>query len=606
MSPSESDSDNLSKKRKHSERSSSEDESSEVVSDSSADLSVSSISEKSGSGSRSKSSHKSSDSEEKSESSSERSSSSSDESESSDSNSAASSKKSSSRNSSESEKACSSEKPGSESSHSNTSNSEASSVKPVKRKPKLRGRKKRPAVKRKKYSEEIYGEDDSNESSVDIKEEDKVLRRYIRKDRLDEYGAEELRSVMKKRGLKLARPTKENMIEEITQYIERRYIDNNSAKQSLIHTKQMALLSTKSQWSLVNSQSPKKTLIGQKKKHEITPPDPKYFQCLQIQPGSAFFRALLECKYPIGTLSLNIPAMLVNLGFSVLLRTSITSISRTTIDKQGKLKITENVKMEKFVRRLEKRTDKLYADQPLIYIQEINDKHPWQEIEVIAGRFMPAQTPITRREMCERYARGPSYNQIFKQYVRSAGERMQMYRLFYYASRKAPIAVTFVKKVKFEDPRYVPEEKFLVSDTQLELVDTFAQSGKSIERMQLEAKKLCSFLSRAYGFRVEEFVADFVKDKSDIYWLVNVKSFILENSNYHVKKLEHEKLIENQAVLLELLREQANDSSIIFIYERQQRANYVGSGLIEQQKVAVSLLIHCWSYGSTYVGEGQT
>ncbi len=170
---------------------------------------------------------------------------------------------------------------------------------------------------------------------------------------------------------------------------------------------------------------------------------------------------------------------------------------------------------------------------------------------------------MTRKEIFDRYSRGPSYKQIFKQYIRSAGERMQMYRLFYYASRKAPIAITFVKKIKFEEQGYVPEEKFLISENQLELVDTFTQSGKSIERMQQEAKKLCAFLSRAYGFRVEEFVADFIRDKSDQYWLTNVKNFVLEESNYHVKRLEHEKVIENQAVLLELLREQANDSSIM-------------------------------------------
>ena len=138
---------------------------------------------------------------------------------------------------------------------------------------------------------------------------------------------------------------------------------------------------------------------------------------------------------------------------------------------------------------------------------------------------------------------------------------MQMYRLFYYASQKAPIAIVFLKQIKFDDPRYGPEEKFLISDKQMELVDNFSQSGKSITRMKSEAKKLCNFLSRAYGFRVEEIVVDFVRDKADIYWIVNVKSFLLEPSNYNVKKLEHQRLIEAQAVMLESLREQANDSS---------------------------------------------
>jgi len=210
--------------------------------------------------------------------------------------------------------------------------------------------------------------------------------------------------------------------------------------------------------------------------------------------------------------------------------------------------------MEKFIKRIEKRKDSLYFDEPLISVQEINDKKPWQENEF----------PATIKEIAERYSRGPSYKQIFKQYIRSAGERMQMYRLFYYATLKAPIAITFAKKIKFADQRYLPEEKFFISETQLELVDNFTQSGKSIQKMHACAKQICGFLSRAYGFRVKELVADFVRDRFDNYWLTNVKSFILEESNYNVKRLEHDKLIENQAILLEYLREQANDSSIFF------------------------------------------
>ena len=138
---------------------------------------------------------------------------------------------------------------------------------------------------------------------------------------------------------------------------------------------------------------------------------------------------------------------------------------------------------------------------------------------------------------------------------------MQIYRVHYYVVRKAPIAITYVKKIKFSDQHYGPQDKFLISDTESELVESFSQSGKSISRMQEEAKKICSFLSRAYGFRVENFIADFVRDKSDVYWLTNVKSFTLEPTNYKLKKLEYEKLIQNQAVVLETLRDQASDSS---------------------------------------------
>eukprot|EP00826_Nyctotherus_ovalis_P015041 TRINITY_DN14240_c0_g1_i1.p1 TRINITY_DN14240_c0_g1~~TRINITY_DN14240_c0_g1_i1.p1 ORF type:complete len:170 (+),score=36.79 TRINITY_DN14240_c0_g1_i1:628-1137(+) len=162
--------------------------------------------------------------------------------------------------------------------------------------------------------------------------------------------------------------------------------------------------------------------------------------------------------------------------------------------------------------------------------------------------------------LAQRRSRIPTYGEIFKQYIRSKGECMQIYRFFYYSSLKAPVAVGFIKRIKFSDSRHGPDEKFLISDMQLELVDSFIQSGKAITRMQDEAKKLCNFLSAAYGFRIEELVVDFVRDKFDTYWLMNVKSFTLEPSNYKIKKLEYEKSI-SQSVVLETLREQAKDSS---------------------------------------------
>jgi len=38
--------------------------------------------------------------------------------------------------------------------------------------------------------------------------------------------------------------------------------------------------------------------------------------------------------------------------------------------------------MAKFVRKLKSKTDQLYTNQPIICIQERNDKKPWEESEV--------------------------------------------------------------------------------------------------------------------------------------------------------------------------------------------------------------------------------
>ncbi len=117
-------------------------------------------------------------------------------------------------------------------------------------------------------------------------------------------------------------------------------------------------------------------------------------------------------------------------------------------------------------------------------------------------------------------------------------------------------------KVKYEDARQDMAHRYQLHEDDPESFDVYMLTGKAIERMQVEAKKICNLLSRAYGFRLLELVADFVKDRHDTYWLVNVKSFVLEEHNYGLKVKEHEHLIENQNVILDLLREEANDSSM--------------------------------------------
>ena len=72
--------------------------------------------------------------------------------------------------------------------------------------------------------------------------------------------------------------------------------------------------------------APRRLPAGQKRRYEITPPGDDYFKYLNIQPGSAFFRSLLECKYPIHSLSLNVPTMLINLGATMMLKTGIIII----------------------------------------------------------------------------------------------------------------------------------------------------------------------------------------------------------------------------------------------------------------------------------------
>lgn len=105
------------------------------------------------------------------------------------------------------------------------------------------------------------------------------------------------------------------------------------------------------------------------------------------------------------------------------------------------------------------------------------------------------------------------------------------------------------------------EERYLLSDRQQGSATQYVLTGKTIEKVQAEAKKICAFLSLAYGFRVTELIADFVKARTDCYYLVNLKSFTLEETNYRQKVKEQLKTVESQAVVLRELRECASDSS---------------------------------------------
>ena len=126
--------------------------------------------------------------------------------------------------------------------------------------------------------------------------------------------------------------------------------------------------------------------------------------------------------------------------------------------------------------------------------------------------------------------------------------------------------MALVNKVKYADVRLVLGHRYQVHEEIPGSVETYTLAGKAIERILAEARQVCNLLALAYGYRLIELVADYVKDKEGRYWLNNVRSFVLEEHNYELKVREHEHLIENQSVILNLLREEANDSSKFHLY----------------------------------------
>jgi len=88
------------------------------------------------------------------------------------------------------------------------------------------------------------------------------------------------------------------------------------------------------------------------------------------------------------------------------------------------LKIKENITSKMYLEKLAKNLKN--SNDPIVVVQKINTEHPWCEFEKIPEE----------NEMRGRYSAGPSYLEIFKQYIKASGERMQLYRFYYYAFRK--------------------------------------------------------------------------------------------------------------------------------------------------------------------------
>jgi len=91
------------------------------------------------------------------------------------------------------------------------------------------------------------------------------------------------------------------------------------------------------------------------------------------------------------------------------------------IGKNGKLKVKKGVFAKSYIDKIRNENK-----EPFIIIQEVNTELPWEEKEKFP----------TTKELKGRYSSGPSYFEIFKQYIKSIGNCRQIHRLFYYASGK--------------------------------------------------------------------------------------------------------------------------------------------------------------------------
>ena len=123
----------------------------------------------------------------------------------------------------------------------------------------------------------------------------------------------------------------------------------------------------------------------------------------------------MQSVHVMNPLKLNIPAIFYR---NNMLYTG-TLFIKAIIDDNGNVKVERKILCKDYLSRIAN-------NEPYVVIQSIDDKAPWNEMETIPSE----------NELKGRYASGPSFYEIFKQYIKATGERMEIHRLFYYAHGK--------------------------------------------------------------------------------------------------------------------------------------------------------------------------
>ena len=304
-------------------------------------------------------------------------------------------------------------------------------------------------------------------------------------------------------------------------------------------------------------------------KLKVPPPSSDYYQKTPFKPGFLFLDGLVRApKVRLQELRLNIPHTLY----------FTTEIVQIYTDAMGRVVCDDRASALEFLKLIEK-TKK-------------EGSHPFDGIAVVLrGRGeMEHQMSkhlidwVTFRHKIASH--DFSQYSMMQQFIKSPGGKAASIRLSYHPQSKdnkansAFFLSSLVQTASFMSPAELLQ-RCVIDLNYVDSFEIFKMTGPAIREVEMQAKGIVGYVSRAYGVRILRIDLDFLKDESGRLWLCGCRGFLLDSAvSLNMQLLPKE-------IRQETMAERKKGSFVICKLCRLQYPNYELSHLIAVRMLVV-------------------
>lgn len=240
-----------------------------------------------------------------------------------------------------------------------------------------------------------------------------------------------------------------------------------------------------------------------------------YYKTIPLQPGFLFLDTLLKApRAHVHTLKINIPDSLYSTDKQYYIRTA----------ESGKLIVTTDISSYSFLQKLEEyRTHHGDIYGEIASILRMSGENT-QDMEQVVFNWNQFHVKMAGREHVPW--------SLFQRYIKSAGHRPSVTRLYYYPSTKQNKTnfAYFVSSIELEHSGKNDIQRCVVDISHPERLEIFKMAGKPLKPFEGEARKVVEYLNTGYNVRIQEIVLDFVRDTKGVSWLIGCKKVLLDPS----------------------------------------------------------------------------
>eukprot|EP00347_Sterkiella_histriomuscorum_P000881 403374165 len=251
-----------------------------------------------------------------------------------------------------------------------------------------------------------------------------------------------------------------------------------------------------------------------------------YYDQLPIKPGVFIYKALVESKYPLKQLKINIPETLC----------VFNGLYWITTNQSGKLEVKNNDFLPRnFYDKVRELSETAYKSQYLEPLHAAVIDRKWQQFPTIGSKSVQSWEKFN-----DTINYGPDSESIIQQFVYSSAQKANTVRLFYYNPRahqgqNQTYAYYMTNDLLYHETanKYRYEEKYTICSSRENSFEHFVMKGKVLEPYEYFAEQIVNFIFKSYGIRIEQIAIDFIKDERDVIYFTDVNGF---------KVFEHEKV----------------------------------------------------------------